>query len=82
MIEVLSGNGHDENGIVDDNIRRLRLERKNFWMKVLRNFVSDRLNERSKDLIPGGPIGTNFYLIGRSGEKNNRCHKSQILSIF
>ena len=30
IIKVLSGNGHDENGFVDENIRKLRLGRKSF----------------------------------------------------
>ena len=35
------------------------------------------LNERSKDLIPGTLINTNFYPIGSSGEGNNRCQKNR-----
>ena len=36
IIEVLSGNGHDENGIVDENNCRLRLSWEDFGMKTLR----------------------------------------------
>ena len=36
IIEVLSSNGRDENGTVDENICRLRLGRGDFWMKTLR----------------------------------------------
>ena len=36
LLQRLSGNGHDENGIVDENICRLRFGRANFWMKTLR----------------------------------------------
>ena len=62
IIVVLSGNGHDENGIVDENIRRLRLGSEDFWMKTLRTNLSYGLNEKSKHLIPGATIGINFLL--------------------
>ena len=29
------------------------------------------------DLIPGEARGTNFYLIGKSSEGSNRCHKNR-----
>ena len=76
IIEVLPCNGHNEKGIVYENNCRLRLGREDFWMKTLRpNFPYGR-NERSKDLIPGSPIGTHFYPNGRSGERKNRCYKN------
>ena len=76
IIEVLCGNRHNETGIVDENNYRLRLGSEDFW-KTLRTNFSYGLNERSKYLIPGEPIGTKFYPIGRSDERNNRCHKNQ-----
>ena len=51
MNEVLSGNGHDENVIVYENIRRTRLGRGDFWMKKLRTSFLHVLNKISKDLI-------------------------------
>ena len=36
VIEVLCGNGHNENGIVDENNYILRLCSEDFWMKTLR----------------------------------------------
>ena len=42
-------------------------------MKTLRTSFPYGLNERSKDLIPGAPIGTKFYCIERSRERNDRC---------
>ena len=39
-------------------------------MKTLRTNFPYGLNERSKDLIPGAPIGTNFYPIEISCEGN------------
>ena len=77
ITEVLFGNGQDENGIVDENIWRLRLSRKDLWIKTLRTNFPYGLNERSKNLIPGAPVGTNFYPIGRSGERNNICQKKK-----
>ena len=47
MIEILSGNGHDENGIVDENICRIRLGREDFWMKFLKTNFPYGLNETS-----------------------------------
>ena len=67
---------------MDENNCRLRSGREDFWMKTLRTNFSYGLNEKSKDLIPGTPIGANFYLIGRSGERNNRCHKNPKQSRF
>ena len=46
IIDALSGNGHDENGIVDENFRRLRLGREDFWMKTLRTNFPYGINER------------------------------------
>ena len=40
IIEVLSGNVHDENGILDENICRLRIDSEFFWMKTLKNNFS------------------------------------------
>ena len=75
FIEDLSGNGHDENGILNENNFRLRLSSEDFWMETLGTFFPYGLNEESKYLIPGAPKGTNFYPIGISGERNNKCHK-------
>ena len=77
IIEVLSGNGHDENVIVDENIQRLRLDSEDFWMKTLRTNLPYGLNERSKDLIAQASIGSFFHLIERSGERNNKCYKNR-----
>ena len=49
-------------------------------MKTLRTSFPYGLNERSKDLIPGAPIGTKFYSIERSRERNDRCcYKKEIV---
>ena len=45
-------------------------------MKILKTNFPYGLNETSEDLIPGAPIGTNFYLAGRFRERNNKCHKN------
>ena len=76
IIEIIFGNGNDGNGIVDENIRRLRLGREDFWTKILKTNFLYWLNETSKDLIPGAPIGTKFYLVGRFSEENNKCHEN------
>ena len=47
IIEVLSGNGQNENGIMDENIRRLTLVREDFWMKSLRTNFPYGLKKRS-----------------------------------
>ena len=77
IIEVLSTNGHDENDIVDENIRRLRLHREYFWMKTLRTNFPDSLYEKSKDLKPEALIGSDVYITGRSGERINKCQKNR-----
>ena len=82
IIKIPSVNVHDENGIFDENICRLRLGSEDFWMKTLRTNFPYRLNERSKDLMPGVPVGTDFFPIGRSGERNNRCHKNRSSRTF
>ena len=58
IIEVLSGNGHDENGFVYKNIRSLKLSREDFQMKILTTNFPYGLNKRSKYLVPELPIGT------------------------
>ena len=50
--------------------------KEDFWMKARTSFPYE-LIERSKDLTLGAPIGTNVYLIGRPGERKNRCHKNR-----
>ena len=77
IIEALSGIGHDENGILNEYNCRLRIGREDFWMETLRTYFSYGLNERKKCWIQRTPKGTNFYPIGRSGERNNNCHKSR-----
>ena len=77
IIEVLSGNGHDESGILDEIIRRLRLVSEDFWMKILRTNFPYWLNKRIKRLIPAAPTSSNVHPIGRSGERNSRCHKNR-----
>ena len=76
------GNGHDENDIVDENICRSRRSTEDFWMKTLTTNFPYRLNERPKDLIAEASTGSKFYLIGRSGEKNNNCHKNKTVDIL
>ena len=75
VIEVLSGNSCDENGIMDGNICRLRLGREDLWRKTSRIDFPYGLNERTKDLIPGAP--TNFCPIEKSGERSNRWHNNR-----
>ena len=77
IIEVFSGNSHDKNDIEDKNNYRLKLGSEDFWMKTLSTNFPYGLNERSKDLVPGASIGTDIYPIGRSGERNNKCHKNR-----
>ena len=64
IIQILSGNGRDENGIVDENIHRLRLGREDFWMKILKTNFPYGLNKTSKDFTPEAPILQIFILLG------------------
>ena len=40
IIEKLHGNGYDELGEVDNDVREKRLEREDFWMKTLRTHMA------------------------------------------
>lgn len=82
IIKVLSGNGNDRIGFENKNIRRLRLGRDNFWMKTLSSNFSYGLNESSEDLMPGEPVGINFYDIWKYVERNNRCQKKPKQTTF
>ena len=55
--------------------------KEDLWMKARTSFPYE-LIERSKDLTLGAPIGTNVYLIGRSGERKNRCLKTETVDIL
>ena len=75
VIEALADNDHDENGIVDENNRRLRVGREDIWMKILRTNILYGLSKRSKDFIQGAPIGTSFYPNEGSDERNDISQK-------
>lgn len=77
VIEALADNDHDENGVVDENNRRLRVGREDIWMKILRTNILYGLSKRSKDFIQGAPIGTNFYPNEGSDERNDMSQKSK-----
>ena len=51
-------------------------------MKTLSSNFSYGLNESSEDLMPGEPIGINFYDIWKYVERNNRCQKKPKQTIF
>ena len=50
-------------------------------MRFLNENIKDQLSIwikwKTKNLIPGAPIGTNVYPIGGNGERDNRCNENQ-----
>ena len=74
MNEVLSGNGHDENVIVYENIRRIRLGGEDFWMKKLRTRFLHGLSKISKDLISETLNRYKFWRFMKTTENRPTCH--------
>ena len=71
IIELLEGNGYTENGEIDEESRKSRLEREDYWMKALRSVFPYGLNDRVKlkGQTTNGNIGKLFPPLSRYGER-------------
>ena len=56
ILEKLPGNGYT-NGVVDEQMRKYRLEREDYWIKTLRTVYPYGLNDRTKCMNTDVPIG-------------------------
>jgi hypothetical protein len=68
ILEKLPGDGY-LNGAIDDDMRQLRLQREDYWMKTLRTIYPYGLNEKTKQMNRELPIGRLFPPIPRYGHK-------------
>ena len=68
ILEKLPGDGY-LNGAIDDEIRQLRLQREDYWMKTLRTIYPYGLNEKTKQMNREVPIGSLFPPLPRYGTK-------------
>ena len=64
MLEILPGSGYNEFNEVDEENRKLRLEKEDIWMKKLRTIYPYGLNERAKQKVSNDisltPVGSIF----------------------
>ena len=80
IIEKFPGNGYKD-GVVDEAMRRKRLEKEDWWMKTPRTIYPYGLNERckNKNLEPSS-VGKLFYSLPRltlRQNKRNRIRKDK-----
>ena len=68
ILEKLPGDGY-ENGSIDDQMRKYRLEREDYWMKTLRTVYPYGLNDRAKSINSDNPVGNLFPPLPRHGSK-------------
>ena len=80
IIEKLPGNGYKD-GAIDDDMRKYRLKREDYWMKTLRTLYPYGLNEKTKDMNKDLPTGKLFPPLPRYGSKfiNQRARNPHIL---
>ena len=83
ILEKLPGNGY-ANGVVDQQMRKYRLEREDHWIKTLRTVYPYGLNERTKSMNADIPIGQLFPSLPRHGSKyvdhRTRNHRNSTTS--
>ena len=64
MLEILLGSGYNEFNEVDEENRKLRLEKEDIWIKKLRTICPHGLNEKAKQKVSKDisliPIGSIF----------------------
>ena len=79
ILEKLPGDGY-ENGSIDDKMRKYRLEREDYWMKILRTVYPYGLNDRAKSINSDNPVGHLFPPLPRHGNKfvdqRTRSHRN------
>ena len=83
ILEKLPGNGY-ANGIVDEQMRKYRLEREDYWIKMLRTVYPYGLNDRTKSMNTDVPIGQLFPSLPRHGlkyvDQRTRIHRNSTVS--
>ena len=83
ILEKLPGNGYT-NGIVDEQMRKYRLEREDYWIKTLRTVYPYGLNDRTKSMNTDAPIGKLFPSLPRHGlkyvDQRTRTHRNSTVS--
>jgi hypothetical protein len=64
VIEVFEGDGYT-NGKVDEDMRRIRREREDWWMKTLRTIYPYGLNDQHKKQHSTSSVGLHFFPLTR-----------------
>ena len=83
VLEILPGSGYNEFNEVDEENRKLRLEKEDIWMKKLRTIYPYGLNERAKQKVSNDisltPVGSIFPSLRQhcNAEKRYRGGKSR-----
>ena len=87
MLEILPGSGYNEFNEVDEENRKLRLEKEDIWMKKLRTIYPYGLNERAKQKVSNDisltPVGSIFPFLRQhcNAEKRYRGGKSRLSKV-
>ena len=68
ILENLPGNGY-KNGSKDLEMLEYRLQREDYWIKLLRTSYPYGLNERTKSMNKDLPVGKNFPPLARHGAR-------------
>ena len=64
VIEVFEGDGYKD-GVVDEDMRRIRREREDWWMKTLRTIYPYGLNDQHKKQNTTSSVGRLFFPLAR-----------------
>ena len=64
VIEVFEGDGYKD-GVVDEDMRRIRREREDWWMKTLRTIYPYGLNDQHKKQNTASSVGLLFFPLTR-----------------
>ena len=71
VIEIFVGDGY-KNGIVDAEMRSVRKEREEWWMKTLRTVYPYGLNDQAKGKSSTASIGSLFFPLSRYSNRPNK----------
>ena len=71
VIEIFEGDGY-KNGIVDAEMRSVRKEREEWWMKTLRTVYPYGLNDQAKGKSSTASIGSLFFPLSRYSNRPNK----------
>ena len=76
VIEIFEGDGY-KNGIIDAEMRAVRKEREDFWMKTLRTVYPYGLNDQVKGKSSTDSIGSLFFPLSRYANRPNKRSRNK-----